>query len=89
MSQKDTTQMQNDPAAWKKVVAEQLNQAFRAIDELAKLQAKGVEDAQRAIDESARIMHESLGYFAQVSNEWRNVAVATTRRVAETVAPRA
>lgn len=89
MNKTDTTQMHNDPAAWKKVVAEQLNQAFRAIDELAKLQAKSVEDAQRAIDESARIMHESLGYFAQVSNEWRNTAVSTTRRVAEMVAPRA
>jgi hypothetical protein len=80
-------QVQQAQQAAAKMMEDQLDrmQAFQA--EIAKLEAKGVEQARQAIDEAARLWKESLSYGAQLGAAWRNLAIDATRRSVDAMTP--
>lgn len=51
--------------------------------EIQKLEEKNVEAANRAVEESARLWKETIAYGVRLSNEWRTLALKTTRQAAE------
>lgn len=77
---------------WKKLVDEQIGRMTSSWEELARLEAKGAEQARSAIDELARLGKEYLAYSAQIGAEWRKLATDATKLVADrlsAVTPRA
>jgi ferritin-like metal-binding protein YciE len=58
------------------------------MDEAAKLETKGMEQATSAIDELGKMQKDSLAYLAQLTTEWRKLTLEATKRTAELFAAR-
>jgi hypothetical protein len=63
-----------------KMADAQLAQVNAFYDELAKLQAQGLEHTKTALDETARLSKETLGYFASLGNESRRLTLDAYKR---------
>jgi hypothetical protein len=89
MSDKNPSQaQQNTPpppsgSSTKSKSDEQITKMETFFRELQKLEEKNVEAANRAIDESTRLWKESIAYGVKLSNEWRTLALKTTKQAAE------
>ncbi len=64
------------------------------MEEWARFEQKGLEQARQAVDELGRMAQASLAYAAQLSAEWRRLSMEGARRAGEAVgqnpfAPRA
>ena len=86
MNEKAASQM-ND--SWKKMVDEHAARVASMVEEMGRLEARGLEQARGALDEAQKLVRTSLDYQAQLTAEWRKLAVETTRRAAEMILPRA
>jgi hypothetical protein len=64
----------------------QLAQVQTLCDEAQKLEGRAAEQARSVIDESARLMRETVGYAAQLSSEWRKLALEMARKGASDAA---
>lgn len=62
---------------------ESINKMETFFREIQKMEEKNVETANRAVDESARLWKETIAYGVRLSNEWRALALKTTRQAAE------
>ncbi len=59
---------------------------FQAMmDEWARLEQKGLEQARQAVEELGRMAQASLAYSAQLSAEWRRLSLEGARRAGEAV----
>ena len=58
-----------------KAVDTQLGQLNAFYDEVAKLQATGLEQTKTALDETARLTKETLGYWANIGAESRRMTL--------------
>jgi hypothetical protein len=76
-----TQQMPYD--AWKKMVDEQLGRIEGLSQEFARYQQQGMDQARGAIDELATLMKDSLDHTAQLTNEWRRMALDSTRKAGD------
>jgi hypothetical protein len=87
MSDKNPSQAQQNTsstgAAPKSKADEQITKMETFFRELQKLEERNVDAANRAIDESSRLWKESIAYGVRLSNEWRALALKTTRQAAE------
>ena len=84
-----STQMQQVPEYFKKLVDEQANR-FQALGaEAAKLESKFLENANLAVDESAKLVKESLAQVASLSAEYRRLSLEATKKFASFLTPRA
>jgi hypothetical protein len=70
-------------ATWKRMVDENTGRIESFYAEMAKVEDKGVHQMNAAIDESARLMKDSFAWYAELSAEWRKMALDATRRSAE------
>src|SRR5262245_45891956 len=77
MSEKTETKAQNP---FLEITGAQLAQVNAMLDEIAKAQAKGLEQAKAAIDESARLSKETLGYWATLAGESRRLTMDAMKR---------
>lgn len=77
MAEKTTSQAQHGSEMFQNLV-----------DEMAKLEEKGMAQARAGIDEAAKLWKESLGYAAQLNAEWRRLSLEAVRRASELVSPR-
>jgi hypothetical protein len=77
------SQAQQTADGFKKLIDDQINRFGSMTEEMAKLEAKGLEQARSAVDEAAKLAKESLAYAGQLGAEWRKLAIEATRRAAE------
>ena len=80
--------IQQATETFKKLMTEQNARIEKMTEELAKIEAKGLDQMRTAIEEATRLMKSSLDYQAQLSAEWRKMAVEATRRATEMMTPR-
>jgi hypothetical protein len=90
MAEKNPSQTQQVAIdEWKKAVEAQVTRVQAFNDELARFEQKGLEHMKTAIEESNKLARESMAYIAQLSAEWRKLALEATRRAADAMSPRA
>jgi hypothetical protein len=77
MSDKTETKAQNP---FFKLAETQLTRMNAMLDEVAKAQAAGLEQAKTALDESARLSKETLGYWAALTGESRRLTMDAMKR---------
>jgi hypothetical protein len=80
MSDKSTETKAQNP--FLDMASAQLAQVNAMLDEIAKAQTKGLEQAKTAIDESARLSKETLGYWAALAGESRRLTMDAMKRSA-------
>lgn len=80
MSDKNTSQTQQNQTPNAKASAAGVTQLETFFRELQKAEEKNLEAANKAIEESARLWKESVAYGAKLSNEWRTLALKTTKQ---------
>jgi hypothetical protein len=80
--------VENVKEGFKKLVDEQGVRVQSMFEEMAKLEARSMEQARVAIDESTRLMKSALDYQAQLSAEWRKLALEAAKRATELVTPK-
>lgn len=78
MSEKTTETKAQNP--FLKMADTQLTQVNAVLDEVAKMQAAGLEHAKTALDESARFSKETLGYWASLAGESRRLTMDAMKR---------
>lgn len=81
--------VQQATETFKKLVVEQNARIEKMTEEMAKIEAKGMDQMRTAIEEATRLMKSSLDYQAQLSAELRKMALEATRRATEMLTPRA
>jgi acetyl-CoA acetyltransferase len=88
MSQTNASQAQHQEF-FKKMMEEQVSRATSLVDELAKLEAQGVEQARAAVEEMGKLAKESIAYSTKLSAEWRKMSLDTFRKAADLWMPKA
>lgn len=78
MSDKTTETRARNPFV--EMAEKQLTQVNAMLDEVAKMQAAGLEQAKTALDESARLSKETLGYWATLAGESRRLTMDAVKR---------
>ncbi len=87
---KDVSQVQQQGMdAWRKTVEEQTARLGSMVEELDAIQQKQVEQTTQALDEYAKLVKESFSYAANLTAQWRRLALESSKRTAEMMAPRA
>ncbi len=82
MSEKETSQVRDTQAAWKKMVDDQIARMELGFAEVARAQEQALTQSRQAIDEVAKLSKESLDYMGQLSAEWRKLTLEATRNAA-------
>ena len=59
----------------------------QAFGESARWEHQGMDQVKTAVDEWARLSKDTFAYWGQLSAEWRKLALETTRKAAEMMAP--
>jgi len=80
---------ENIKSEWQKIVSNQVAFVEQALGELAKLEAKAVEQFTTGVEEVGRFARESLAQAEKFSAEWRKQALEATKRAAEILTPKA
>lgn len=78
MSEKTTDARSQNP--FLKMAETQLSQMNAMLDEVAKMQAAGIEQAKTALDESARLSKETLVYWSALAGESRRMTLDACKR---------
>ena len=73
--------------AWRKAWTDGGERAKALLDEGARIEAQGMAQARTMLDESAKMGHETLAYWGQLSAEWRKLSLEATRHTAEMFTP--
>lgn len=87
MIENATSQVHKLQETWKSLVDEQTTRMASLYDEVAKAEAKRLEQTAQAVDELARLTKDSLGYFTRLSTEWQKVGLEATKRASELFTP--
>lgn len=88
MNEQINSQVQQAMDSWRKLVDEQVSRFTAMGEEVAKLEQKGLEQVRTAVDEAAKMTKESFAYAAQLSAEWRKLALEATKRASELISAR-
>ena len=79
----ETTSQTQQTEFFKKMVEEQVSRTASVFDEMAKLEAKGVEQARHAVAEASKLAEETLSYTTQLAADWRKMSLAAFRKAAD------
>jgi hypothetical protein len=82
-------QVQKAIPAVEKFVSEQTARYEAAVEEIGKLQSKGVAQLNQFVEGYTRVAQEQLAFAEQIGNEWRKLVLAATKNAAELFAPKA
>jgi hypothetical protein len=76
------------PEAFTQMVKDQISRTQGLMDELAVYEGVALQRARTAVNDLAKLASDSIGYAAQISAEWRKVALDAGRRAADAFATR-
>jgi hypothetical protein len=76
------------PEAFGQMMRDQIARTQNLMDELAVYENVAVQRARTAVSDLAKLASDSIGYVAQLSAEWRKVAVEAGKRAADAFAPK-
>lgn len=76
------------PEAFTQMMRDQIARTQGLMDELAVYESVAVQRARTAVGDLAKLASDSIGYCAQLSAEWRKVALDAGRRAADAFGPR-
>lgn len=89
MTKPDATWPFPAPEAFTQMMRDQIERTRALVDELAVYEGVAVQRARTAVNDLAKLAGDSIGYFAQLSAEWRKLAIDASRRAGEAFAPKA
>jgi ribosomal protein S20 len=72
-----------------KAVAEQTARFESAVQELTKLQSKGIAHANTIFEDVARVTRDQIAFTEQLAGEWRKAVLASVKSASEMFAPKA
>ncbi len=76
------------PEAFSQMVRDQIARTQGLMDELAVYEGVAMQRARTAVNDLAKLTSDSIGYVAQLSAEWRKLAIDAGRRATDVFAPR-
>jgi hypothetical protein len=76
------------PEAFTQMMRDQIARTQGLMEELAVYEGVAVQRARTAVGDLAKLASDSIGYMAQLSNEWRRLALDAGRRAADAFAPK-
>jgi hypothetical protein len=76
------------PEAFTQMMKDQIARTQGLMDELAVYEGVAMQRARTAVNDLAKLASDSIGYMAQLSAEWRKVALDAGRRATEAFGPR-
>ena len=76
------------PEAFTQMVRDQIARTQGLMDELAVYEGVAMQRARTAVNDLAKLTSDSIGYAAQLSAEWRKMALDAGRRAADAFAPK-
>ena len=82
-------QAQKTIPAVEKLVADQTARYEAAVEEIGKLQSKGVAQVNQFIEGYTRVAQEQIAFAEQLGGEWRKLVLAASRNAADLFAPKA
>ena len=72
-----------------RVMSEQASRFETAVNEMNKLQSKGLEQATALMESVSRAAKEQIAFAEQIGGEWRKLVQAATKNATELFAPKA
>jgi excinuclease UvrABC nuclease subunit len=72
-----------------RVMSEQASRFETAVNEMNKLQSKGLEQASALMESVSRAAKEQIAFAEQIGGEWRKLVQAATKNATELFAPKA
>jgi hypothetical protein len=88
VEQVKTTQVQQIASEWEKFVTSQVSHLESFLNEMGKLENKGVSQLLGTWEDAARYAKDSLAHAERVTGEWRKLALEAARRTAQLVTPK-
>ncbi len=91
MTTKTTSQTQQNKTApdaahlFNTMAEENLARMEGYLEEMAKMQEKGFQQAQTAIDEASKLMKEQVAYSSRLTTEFQRIALEGARQAAQLV----
>ena len=85
MAETINSQSQQIKDAWHKAMADHAARIEGVFGELAKMEAKTLEQACTQLDEATRLTKVSLAYASELSAQWRKLMIDAAKRSAEMV----
>lgn len=86
MNENTTQQVTN---AAEKLIAEQASRIETAVNELNKLQTKGLEQVSAFVDSASRAAKEQIAFAEQFGGEFRKLVLQATKNATEFFTPKA
>lgn len=71
------------PEAFTQMLRDQIARSQGIMDELAVYESVAMQRARTAVGDLAKLASDSIGYMAQLSAEWRKLALDASRRAAD------
>ena len=72
-----------------RVMSEQASRFETTVNEMNKLQSKGLEQATALMESVSRAAREQIAFAEQIGGEWRKLVQAATKNATELFAPKA
>jgi hypothetical protein len=76
------------PEAFTQMMKDQIARTQNIMEELAVYEGVAMQRARTAVNDLAKLASDSIGYMAQLSAEWRKMALDAGRRAADAFAPK-
>lgn len=76
------------PEAFTHMMRDQIARTQGMMEELAVYEGVAVQRARTAVNDLSKLAADSIGYLAQISAEWRRMALDAGHRAADTFGPR-
>ncbi|KAB2902082.1 MAG: hypothetical protein F9K40_07970 [Kofleriaceae bacterium] len=76
------------PEAFTQMMRDQIARTQGLMDELAVYESVAMQRARTAVNDLAKLATDSIGYMAQLSAEWRKLALEAGRRATDAFAPK-
>jgi hypothetical protein len=75
--------------AVEKAISDQASRFETAVNELNKMQSKGLEQVSALVDRMSYAAKEQFTFAEQIGGEWRKLVLAATKSATELFAPKA
>ena len=72
-----------------RVMSEQASRFETTVNEMNKLQSKGLEQATALMESVSRAAREQIAFAEQIGGEWRKLVQAATKNATELFSPKA
>jgi hypothetical protein len=85
MAEKTVGAQQVVTGQFKKLADDQFERLTQAMDEVAKMQAKWVEQSLKSVDDANTLFKAGIQYWGNLSNDVRKMTLDATKRASELV----